>query len=26
VLNDLRKELPHFKIRHAITIQQDSLR
>lgn len=26
VLSDLRKELPHFKIRHAITIQQESLR
>lgn len=26
VLADLRKELPHFKIRHAVTIQQESLR
>lgn len=26
VLTDLRKELPHYKIRHAITIQQESLR
>jgi hypothetical protein len=26
VLTDLRKELPHFKIRHAITILQESLR